>query len=112
MRSLNGRCGGIGENELFRRNGERRRIERASIEFDAQQLEFVAVKRQRRSRPAGRIGADRQDRNDARRMAIERNIELDGVDEIIGRPIIGETDRLAGAGAHETFLVRFVTQRG
>ena len=39
-------------------------------------------------------------------------VELDGIDQVIGRPIIRETDRLAGAGAHEMVPIFFFRERG
>ena len=75
-------------------------VEPRAVQRGGNEQEFVAVERQRGAVPASGIGPERQGRDDAGRMDVKRHIELDHVDEIVGRTVIGETNGLSDRCAH------------
>ena len=74
-----------GKQKLRRARLEIGVVERRAVQFGGNEHEFVAVERQRGAVPAGGIGPQRQGRDDARRMDVERHVEFDEVDEVVGR---------------------------
>ena len=76
-------------------------VELDAVERDALGNKPVAVERQIGAAAPLRIGADQQPGHDARRMRVKHDVEFDRIDQVIRRPIIGETDRLGEFGAHQ-----------
>ncbi len=61
-------------------------------------MEVVAVENQRRAGRAGRIGAQAQARDDARGVGVEADVEIDRVDQIVRRAVIGQAYGLGDGG--------------
>ncbi len=78
--------------------------QRGAVERRATQDEPIAVERERSAGQAGRIAPDREARDDARLAAVQRNIQIDRIDEKRGRAIIGETNGLRRWVAHGTSM--------
>ena len=76
------------------------RLDRLAVQSGGDEQELVAVERQRRALHERRVGAQRQSRDHARRMDVERHVKLDMVDEIIRDAIIAEANRLSVRRTH------------
>ncbi len=90
---------GLDRQALGRDEG-RREIEVDPVEPDRHGHELVAVEMQRRAGLALRIGPQFERRADARRRGVKQDIERDRLDEVIGRAVIGEADRLGLVATH------------
>ena len=75
-------------------------LQRLAVEAERRQREFVAVQFQRRVDAPLRMRPQRQRRDDAGDASIERNIEIDRIDQEVGDAIIGEADGLSNMRAH------------
>ena len=105
IRSVKGRRGGLAYLQLRGRRDIGRRIQRLAVEMQRDQVEFVAVEFQRRVGAPLRMRPQRQRRDDARRVSIERNIEIDRIDQEVGDAIIGEANGLSNMRAHRDLSI-------
>ena len=64
-------------------------------------FEAVAVKDERGGRRSLRVRLERELCDDPRRLGVEQNVELDGLDQPVGRAIIFEADGAVLFGAHD-----------
>ena len=76
-----------------------RRSQWLSVERDAFQLEFVAVKDQW-ALGSGRVGFDRQACNNPRPHIVQRDVEMHILDQMGWHRIVGEADRVGGVSSH------------
>ena len=80
-------------------------LQRLAVEMQRDQVEFVAVEFQRRLGAPLRMRPQRQRRDDAGRVSIERNIEIDRIDQEVGDAIIGEANGLSNMRAHRDLSI-------
>ena len=73
--------------------------ERGAVELDRLQAQLFAIEHERGGHPI-RVGLEAQDRANACRRRIERNVELHGLDQPVGWAVILETDGAGLFGAH------------
>ena len=97
--SSNGRCGGCAMRQPVRGGDVSIGRERLAVERERRQREPVAVEHQGRGR-RGRIRPQAQGRAHARRGRMERYIEMDAIDQPVGRTIILKADGTGLFGAH------------
>ena len=79
-------------------------VERCAVELQRHEREAVAVEHQRRRRRGLGIGLQLQHRAHTRRRRVERDVELDGLDQPVGRAIVLEADGSGLFGAHRRSL--------
>ena len=99
--SVNGLWGGLAMVSWSGLTKLEARIERAAVERDPPGDEAVAVENERGVGPAQRIWADVQARDDPRRRRVELDIEIDLVDQIVGRPVVFQANGLGAVGTHQ-----------
>ena len=99
-RELEGTLWRLRQHKLRRVDFEIGGLERLAVQSGGNEQKLVAVERQRLALPAGGIGTQRQGRDNARRVDLERYVELDVVDEIVRNPIVAETNGLSDRCAH------------
>ena len=98
--SSNGPVRRLRDGELFGR-GEKAVVgERLAVELERTQLEFFAVENERRRDP-GAVRLELEFGPDNGRSRIERYVEIDGVDQPIGRAVLLQTDGAWLFGAHD-----------
>ena len=110
--SVNARPGGRRDEKLRRARLERGRVERLAVQPGGDEHKLVAVELERRALAAGRIGTQRERRDHARRMDVERHVELDMVDEIVRDAIVAEANRLSDRCAHGARPFEILRVRG
>ena len=98
--SVNARLGGRAQQKPGRARLEIGRVKRLAVQSGGDEHQFVAIERERRALTASGIGAQRQGRDHARRMDVERHVKLDVVDEIVRDAIVAEANRLSVRRAH------------
>ena len=76
------------------------RVDRLAVQSGGDKHELVAIERKRRAAPAGGIGAQRQGRDNARHMDVERHVKLDVIDEIIRFAIVAKANSLSVRRTH------------
>ena len=74
--------------------------ERRAVQFSGNEDQFVAVEREGGAGQTGGIRAHRKGRDDARRMDVERYVEFDEVDEVVGDAIVDKPNGLSDRSAH------------
>ena len=94
----------VGQRKFGRRGLVGAGGERRAVEGGRDELEFVAIELQRGVGPALRVGPQGERGDDARRLAIERNIEIDRIDQELGDAIVFEANGLTLSGAHSDGL--------
>ena len=87
------------------------RLERLAVQLRGNENEFIAVEREVGVGAAGRIAPDRQGRFDASCVAVERYVQIDGVDEKIRGTIVNEANGLPDRGAHGRWSFRMFDWR-
>ena len=100
-----------GKQELRGARLEASRFQRPTVEFRGYENKVVAIKGEGNVGAAGRIGSDRQGRDDARRVAVERYVKVDRVDEEIRDTIIDEANGLPDRSAHGRWPFRMIDWR-
>ena len=101
-----------GEHELRRARLERAAIERLAVQPGGDEHKFVAVEFESRALASFRVGTHRERRDDARRMDVERHVEFDMVDEIVGDAIVAEANGLTDRCAHGARPFEILRVRG
>ena len=98
--SSNGRFGGCA---MVSRSGvatKALRRQRLAVERERTSFELLAVEHERRRR-AGAVRLELELGADCRRGRIERHVEIDGLDQPVGRAVILEADGAWFFGAHD-----------
>jgi hypothetical protein len=74
--------------------------ERLAVQAHLEELQLLAVEHQR-SRPVARrrVALHREARPDLGALRVEPEVQLDRLDQMVGRPIVAEVHRLRGLGA-------------
>ena len=75
-------------------------LERRAVQFGGNEDQFVAVERERGAGLTGGVRTHREGRDDARRMDVERHVEFDEVDEVVGDAIVDKPNGLSDRSAH------------
>ena len=88
------------DGEIVSRGDKVLRRQRLAVEQERFQLQLLAVEHERRRR-AGAVGLELEPGANRRRSRMERNIEIDGFDQPVGRAVILQADGAVFFGAHD-----------
>jgi hypothetical protein len=78
--------------------------DRRAVDLERDERESIAVEHQRGRRPSRGIGLELQRRAHRRPRRMQIDVEIDGFDQPIGRPVFGKADGAGFFGAHHVMV--------
>ena len=102
--SVNGRRGGCAMVRPFGRRDIAVGWQRRAVELQRDERQPIAVEHQRGRSAGRRIGLQLERRAHRRLRRMQLDVEIDGFDQPIGRPVFGQADGTGFFGAHHVVV--------